>query len=231
MRPSPVTMLTTPGGSSAWRSDVAEEERGERRRLRRLQDDRVAARERGRDLPREHQQREVPRDDLTGDADRLRLAVRERVLELVRPAGVVEEVRCRERQVDVARLLDRLAAVQRLEHRELARALLQDARDPEEVLRALRAGQLRPAVRECAARGRDGEIDVCLRRLADRRERLLVARRDRLVRLRRLDPVAADEEAVALAQRDDVGRLRRGCVRPVGRDRRAVLLAVEISQR
>ena len=50
--------------------------------------------------------------------------VRERVLELVGPAGVVEEVRGGERQVDVARLLDRLAAVQRLEHGELARALL-----------------------------------------------------------------------------------------------------------
>ena len=41
-------------------------------------------------------------------------AGRERVLELVRPAGVVEEVGGDERHVDVARLLDRLAAVERL---------------------------------------------------------------------------------------------------------------------
>ena len=140
--------------------DVAEEERGERRRLRRLEHDGVAARERGRDLPREHQQREVPRDDLPGDADRLRLPVRERVLELVGPARVVEEVRGGERQVDVARLLDRLAAVQRLEHGELARALLEDARDAEEVLRALGAGQRRPAVRERVARGADRQVDL-----------------------------------------------------------------------
>jgi hypothetical protein len=140
-------------------------------------------------------------------------------------------VRRGEREVDVARLLDGLAAVQRLEHRELARAFLQDPRDPEQVLRALRARELRPSVRERAARSADGEIDVRLGCLPHRRERLLVARRDRLVALGRLDPRAADEEAVALAQRDDVGRLRCRRVRPVGRDGRAILLAVEVSQR
>ena len=107
----------------------------------------------GRDLPREHQQREVPGDDLPGDAERPRLAVRERVLELVGPARVVEEVRRRQRQVDVARLADRLAAVERLEHGELARALLQDPRDSEEVLGALARRQVRPAVLERLARG------------------------------------------------------------------------------
>ena len=146
-RPSPVTMLTTPGRKLGLAQDVAEEERRERRRLGRLEHDRVPGRERRRDLPREHEQREVPRDDLAGDAERARLAVREGVLELVRPARVVEEVRGGERQVDVARLADRLAAVQRLEHRELARALLEDARDAEEVLGALAPAQLRPAVR------------------------------------------------------------------------------------
>src|SRR5581483_8019321 len=117
--------------------DVAEEERGERRRLRRLEDDGVAGGERGRNLPCEHQQREVPGNDLAGDAERLRVTIRERVLELVRPARVVEEVRRGEREVDVARLLDRLAAVERLENGELARTFLQDARDPEEVLGTL----------------------------------------------------------------------------------------------
>src|SRR5256885_5948534 len=50
-------------------------------------------------------------------------------------------------------------AVQRLEHGELARALLQDARDAEEVLRALRARQRGPAVREGVARRGDGGVD------------------------------------------------------------------------
>ena len=134
------------------------------------------------------------------------LPVRERVLELVRPARVVEEVRGRERQVDVARLLDRLAAVQRLEHGELARALLEDARDAEEVLRALRAGQRRPAVRERVARGGDGAVDVLARCPAPIGASGSSSRgRDRRVRLRRLDPLAADEEAVALAR---AGRCR-----------------------
>src|SRR6266481_1758764 len=48
-------------------------------------------------------------------------------------ACVIEEVRRSERDVDVPRLLDRLAAVHRLDHGQLAGALLDDARDPEEV--------------------------------------------------------------------------------------------------
>ena len=59
------------------------------------------------------------------------------VAELVGPAGVVEEVRGRERDVDVARFAQRLAAVERLDDRQLARALLDQARDPEQVLAAL----------------------------------------------------------------------------------------------
>jgi hypothetical protein len=111
---------------------VGEDEGRERRRLGRLQDDRVAAGERRRHLPRQHEQRKVPRDDLGGDAERPRPPVREGVLELVGPARVVEEVGGGQRQVDVARLLDRLPAVERLGHRELAASLLKDAGDPEE---------------------------------------------------------------------------------------------------
>ncbi len=75
-----------------------------------------------------------------------------------------------------------------------------------------------------------GAIDLLFGGLSNRRERLLVARRDRLVRLRRLDPLAADEKAVALSQLDDVKRLRRGRVGPVLRNRCAVLFAVDLSQ-
>ena len=126
--------------------DLREEERGERRRLGGLEDHGVAARERGRDLPRRHEQREVPRDDLPGDAERARAAALERVVELVGPARVIEEVRRGERDVDVARLLDRLAAVHRLDDGELARLLLDRARDAEDVLRALGAAHLRPVL-------------------------------------------------------------------------------------
>ena len=220
-RPSPVTMLTTPGGSSAWRQTSAKRSARQRRRLGRLQHDRVPRRERRRDLPGEHQQREVPGDDLAGDAERLRLAVREGVLELVRPARVVEEVRGGERQVDVAALADRLAAVEALEHGELARALLDDARDPVEVLGALRRRERRPAVLERGARGLDGEADVLLVRLRHLGELLLARRRLRREPLRRLrlDELPADEEAVALLELDDVARLRSGRVVPLGQGR------------
>ena len=221
VEPSPVTMLTTPAGSSAWRQMSVKMQRGQRRRLGRLEHDRVAAGERRRDLPREHQQREVPRDDLAGDAERARAAVRERVLELVGPARVVEEVRGREREVDVARLLDRLAAVERLRDRELARALLDQARDPEQVLRPLGRAQRRPAVLERAARRLHREVDVAGAGERHLGEVLLGrgrGRREPLARSRR-DLLAADEEAVALLERDDVARLGRGGVLPLERRR------------
>src|SRR6266513_1895485 len=150
--------------------------------------------------------------------------MRERVLELVGPAGVVEEVRRRERQVDVPRLADRLAAVQGLQHRELARALLEDPRDPEQVLRALGGARRRPAVLERLARAFDGERHVLGTGLRDLRERLLARGIERLVVLAgaRLDELAADEDAVALLELDDLARFRGGRVLPRRGDRRAV---------
>ena len=78
------------------------------------------------------------------DAERLDLDRVDAVAELVGPAGVVEEVRGRERDVDVAGLPERLAPVDRLDDRELAGALLDQAGDPEQVLRRARAGAGRP---------------------------------------------------------------------------------------
>ena len=79
--PSPVTMLTTPGGSPASATSSANSERRERRELGRLEHDGVAGRQRRRDFPRQHQQREVPRDDLPHHADRRRSR------ELARPSA------------------------------------------------------------------------------------------------------------------------------------------------
>ena len=56
-------------GQADFVGDLGEGERGERRVLGGLDDDGVAGGERGRDLPGEHQQREVPGDDLADDAD------------------------------------------------------------------------------------------------------------------------------------------------------------------
>ena len=108
-------------------AQLREPERGQRRVLRRLEHDRVPQRDRRGDLPRQHQQREVPRDDLPDHADR-HLA-RELGARQLRPAAVVVEVPRDERDVDVARLADRLPVVQRLEHGEEAGVLLDAAGD------------------------------------------------------------------------------------------------------
>jgi len=161
-----------------------------------------------RDLPREHEQREVPRDDLPGDAQRS--GAEPGVLQLVRPPGVVEEVRGDQRYVDVARLLDRLAVVDRLQHRELARALLDDPGDPVEVLRALGARELRPDLVVGLAGGLDGAVDVGGVRLGDLGEHLLGGRVDRLEGgAPAVDELAADEQAVGRLDVDDRARLGR----------------------
>jgi predicted small secreted protein len=84
-------------------ADLGEEQRGQRRGLGRLEDHGVAAGQRRGDLPREHQQREVPRDDLAATPSGRGSGPVTGVPELVGPAGVVEEVRRRQRDVDVAR--------------------------------------------------------------------------------------------------------------------------------
>ena len=202
-------MLTVPGGRSAWTTDVGEQHRREGRRGRGLEDDRVAGGQGRGDLPGEHQQREVPRDDLRGHAERLRHAAGERVVELVRPARVVPEMVGGERHVDVAALLDRLARVHRFEDGELARALLEDPRDAEQVLGALPARQLAPGPALGAAGGADGLVDIDRAGARDLGQRLLGRRVDRDERVtaggRHGPPV--DEQAVALLERDDVARL------------------------
>ena len=143
-------------------ADFGEGERGQRRVFGRLQHDRIARGERRRDLPGEHQQREVPRDDLPADADRTRagkLGVDQRG-----PAGVMVEMAGDERNVDVARLADRLAVVDRLEHGEEALALLHVAGERIEMLRALVARERRPVRQRLARRG-DRRVDVGVRAL------------------------------------------------------------------
>ena len=227
-RPSPVMMLTNPRRELGLTEHIAESS-AERGRLGRLEHDGVPCRERRRDLPGKHQEREVPRDDLLGDAERLWLPVRERVLELVCPAGVVEEVSGRE---GTSTSRDSRIGLPPFSDSSTAnsRALLEDARDPVEVLRSLGTGQRRPAVLKSAAGRLDRKLHLFLGRLANLGERLLGRRADRRVGLLRLEPLAADEVTVALAKGDDVARLGRGLVLPTDRNGRLVLLSLELSQ-
>ena len=195
-------------------ADVGEGQGGERRRLGGLEHDGVAARQRRSDLPGEHQQREVPGDDLRGDADRPGVAPVAGMVQLVGPACVVEEVGSDQRKVDVARLADGLAVVQRLEDGQLARPLLDQARDPEEVLAPVSAAHRPPGALVGVARGPHRPVDVLAAGLGDLREDLLRRRVDRLEG-RAPDGVgelAVDEQAVRRGDVDDAARLRRGCV-------------------
>ncbi len=142
MDPGPVTMLTTPGGRSACRHRSAKRRADSGVVEAGFSTTVLPAGEGRGDLPGEHQQREVPRDDLRRDAERPGGPTGKRVVELVGPARVVPEVRRGQWDVDVARFLDRLARIDRLENGELARALLEQTGDPVQVLGALPPGQV-----------------------------------------------------------------------------------------
>ena len=104
---------------------------------------RVAHRQRGRDLPREHQHREVPRDDLPDDADRF-VAAQFGGHDL-RPARVIIKMAGDERDVNIARLADRLAVVHCFEDGEQARMFLDLTGDGVQITRPCMTRQLAPA--------------------------------------------------------------------------------------
>ncbi len=127
------------------------------------------------------------------------------------------EVARHERHVDVARLADRLAVVERLQHGQEALALLHEAGEGVEVARPDVAGRRRPA-REGARRCRHGCVDVGRRALGDPGEHLAgggVRDVEGVVARRREG--AVDEVAEALPMggepgAHDVGGFGRGAV-------------------
>jgi hypothetical protein len=110
---------------------------------------------------------------------------------------VVEEVRGRHRHVEIARFLDRLAAIHGLGHRELSRAILNEARDAIEIFPALGAGEPAPRT-ERFVRRLVSRVDVSLIRERDLGENSLGGWIDRVEVLARFgrDELAADEEVV-----------------------------------
>jgi hypothetical protein len=195
-------------------ADVGEGQRGQWGGLGRLEDHRVATRQRRSDLPGQHEQREVPGDDLRGHAQGPGIGAEAGMVQLVGPARVVEEVRRHQRQVDVAALPDGLAVVDRLQHRELPRALLEDAGQPVQVLAPGPGGQAGPgAVVGGAGRGHR-PVDVLGAGGRHLGQHLLGGRVDGLEpgAVDGVDHLAADVQAVAGGDVDDRRRLGGGGV-------------------
>ena len=201
-----------PGGQVRLLQKLGQQKRAQRRLFRRLEHDAVAARERRRDLPRGHQQWEVPRDDLSDDADGFAKRVAEvlarqrdllrRAVQLGHPSRVVAKRRRGQRSVEEQRVVDGHSVVEGFELRELGGPLLDHVADLPQQLGPLRRRQVAPrAPVEGAARRRDGAVDVFRASLRHTRQDLAGRGVDGLEGLAAcgLDPAAPDEELLRLA--------------------------------
>ena len=137
--PSPVATWNIPARHARLVGDLREPQRRDRRQLGRLEDHRVARRQRGCGAAGGDLQRVVPGDDLRAHAPRLAHGVVERVraerdraaFEALDRARVVLEVADRGPHVGL-RLRERLAGVAGLELGELLRLFLHPTRHPQE---------------------------------------------------------------------------------------------------
>ena len=185
---------------------------GERGRLGRLEHHAIPCRQCRREFPSGHEQREIPRNDLTSHAERLRAAVGECILQLVGPTCIIEEVVGGQWHVHITRLADRLAAVHGLDHRKLAGLLLQHPRDAEDVFATVFRRHVFPILVVGVAGGAHGLVHVGLARLGDAGDLFLGGGIDRVEVFARLglDPLSADEELILLLELDVVAALGAG---------------------
>ncbi len=162
-------------------------------------------------LPRRHQQREVPRDDLSDDAERLmemigdRGVVEFREAALLREdtAGEIAEMIDDERHVGSGRLADRLAVVDRFGEREQVELAFEPVGDLVQEAGALRRRGIAPGLAG-GVRGVQRQFDVFGRRACHLAERLAGDRAYvvEVLAFDRRDPFAADEIVIAFAKSD-----------------------------
>jgi hypothetical protein len=176
-----------------------------RRLLGGFEDDRVSCRQRRRELPRRHQDREVPRDDLPDHAKRFVEVIGDGVLVDLGQRALLGPYRAREVpevvdgqwEVSVQRLADRFAVVPRLGERQGLEIGLDAVGDLVEDVGAFTGSRLAPRGGS-AVSGVQRLVDVRLvgsRNLAER----LTGDRSRVLEIftrRRRHPLAADEVAV-----------------------------------
>ena len=193
-----------PGREARLAGELGDAQGRQRRLLGRLHHDRVAARQRRAPLPGQHQEREVPGDDLADHADRLAQRVREEAaadrdrpaLDLVGPARVVAQ-RVADALHVALRVGDRLAAVERLERGQLGGVLLDQVGQLEQQPAAIGGVHRAPGARfEGPPRRLDRLVDVGRagrRDLGDHLARRRVVRLE-LAAIDRVDPLIVDEQ-------------------------------------
>lgn len=199
------------------------------RLLCRLEDDRVTGRQGGGELPHGHEDREVPRNDLADDterlvevvSDRVGVDLRDRTLLRANCTREIPEVIDRERNVGVESLADRLAVVPRLGERDRFEVLLDAVGDLVENHGTLGGRGFAPC-RRGGVGGVECEFDVLFGAPGDLGERLAGHGGDILevLPLHRCHPLAADPVVVTgLEGHDGVGRAGAGvhghCASPV----------------
>mmetsp|Transcript_22535 Transcript_22535/g.36541 ORF Transcript_22535/g.36541 Transcript_22535/m.36541 type:complete len:378 (+) Transcript_22535:9097-10230(+) len=158
-------------GHARLSADIGKQKGGERCVFCGLQDDGVAHGQRGGDFPGQHEQGEVPRDDLAADAQSL--AVGQFSLHQLGHASVVVKVTLGQRHVDIAGLADGFAIVQRFENREQATVFLQKACNGIKDARAGVAAGFGPFWLGGTG-GFDGDVDIRLGGLGQGCERLAI---------------------------------------------------------
>ena len=159
---------------------------GQRGELGGLEHDRVAGGDGGKDLPRRHLQRVVPRRDRSDDPDRFapdarrvvgRVLGRRLALEIAGGAAEEGDVVDRARHVEPADQLDRLARVAALDGRDLVGPPGQNFSPAGQQRRALGRSGARPRAKG-RFRCRDGLVDVLFRRAVTGRDDLTGRRLD-----------------------------------------------------
>ena len=146
--PAPRTRLATPAGSARLLQQPHQVDRGVRGELAGLEDEGVARQQAGRDLPRDLEQRVVPRGDERADPDRLVHHARLDVVaaDVHGPLGLVARDRAVVAEdagdvVDVVLALgEPLAGVQALHPGDGGLVALEQVGDPEQQRRRARAG-------------------------------------------------------------------------------------------
>ena len=216
VEPSPVTMLTTPGGSPISEQISAKASAVSGVNSAGLSTTVLPVASAGAIFQASISSGKFHGNDLADDA--ARRVSGKFLMQQLRPAGVVIEVAGDQRNIDVAALANRLAVVHGLEHGETAGMLLHGSRQRVEIASSRVRSERLPFRQSCAG-GSDGGVDVRSRSLGDCRELLAGGGIGgfEVSTFRRLSPCAVDEMSEAAAVEIQPGEgffrvLRRGTV-------------------